>query len=107
LPVAIVLGSVGRGERALEEAGRGLATPWNEATTAWGRDDPSAAAEVLGRVGARGEEAFARLSAAERLADEGRLAEARVASAPASAFFREVGSGAFVRELESRLAEPA
>jgi class 3 adenylate cyclase/tetratricopeptide (TPR) repeat protein len=107
LPVAIVLEAVGRGRAASDEADRGLPTPWNLATKAWAGGDPAAASEVLGRMGARGEEAFARLTAATRLAEEGRLPEARVALAPASAFYRNVGSGVFVRELESRLAEPA
>jgi hypothetical protein len=106
-PIAMVLEAVGRGDEALAQLEPALPTPWKEAGAAWASGDPARAADVLGRIGARGEEAFARMVAAERLADEGRLPEARVELGPASAFFREVGSGTFVRELEARLAEPA
>jgi class 3 adenylate cyclase/tetratricopeptide (TPR) repeat protein len=88
----------------LEES---LATPWVEAASAICSDEFRRAADVLGDIGCRTGEAYARLRAAKQLVEEGRRAEADVELNQALAFYREVGATAYVREGEALLAASA
>jgi class 3 adenylate cyclase len=106
--LAVVLEQLGRGDRLLEVAARArLRTPWLEAATAFARGDPEGAAEVYARLGARPEEAFARLRAAERLLAAGRPVEANVQGKLAMAFFRQAGATAYLRAGEALLVASA
>ena len=82
-------------------------SPWTEAARAYLDRDFAGAAEILARVGAKPDEAEARLRAAERLAAEGRRAEADEELARAIDFYRSVGATRYVREAEALRAAPA
>ena len=62
---------------------------------------------TLGEMGARPDEAFVRLRAAEALVEAGRRAEANVQVERALAFYRSVGATAYVREAEALFAASA
>lgn len=81
--------------------------PWAEAGSAICSGDFRRAADVLGEIGYRPGEAYARLRAAKELVEEGKRAEADAQLNPALAFWREVGATAYVREGEALLAESA
>jgi predicted ATPase/class 3 adenylate cyclase len=89
----------------LPRPGRGKA--WHDVATAIARDDILGAAELLATHGMRTEEAYARLRAAESLADEGRRVEAQAQLDRALAFYRSVGASAFVRRAEALLPASA
>jgi tetratricopeptide (TPR) repeat protein len=77
-------------------------SPWQEAARAYVAGDPGLAAAVYARIGARPDEAHARLAAAKRLLAQGRLAEGRSELDRALVFYREVGASAHLtaaREL--------
>jgi class 3 adenylate cyclase/tetratricopeptide (TPR) repeat protein len=95
----------GRGDVPVSEAA--LPTPWREAAGAIVSGHFDTAADVLDRIGAEGEAAYARLRAAERLASEGRRTAADVKLRPALAFFREEGATAYLRRGEALLAASA
>jgi class 3 adenylate cyclase/tetratricopeptide (TPR) repeat protein len=82
-------------------------TPWYRAAFAYASDDPLAAAEIYGEVGAHPEEAYARLRAAELLVQDGRRAEADAELERALAFWRTAGATAFVRQGEALMAASA
>jgi class 3 adenylate cyclase/tetratricopeptide (TPR) repeat protein len=84
-----------------------LPSQWVDAATAIVDGDPGRAADVLAEMGARGEEARARLRAAEQLVADGRRAEADAQLQQALAFFREQGATAYARQAESLLAASA
>ena len=69
--------------------------------------DLAAGADLLGEIGARTQEAFLRLRAAEQLVEEGRRAEADEQLNRALAFYRSVGATRYVREGEALLAASA
>jgi hypothetical protein len=77
---------------------------WHE----WGetirRGEFAVAAALLDAAGVRTEAAYARLRAAERLARDGRAAEAAVERDQALAFYRGVGATAYVQRAEALLA---
>jgi tetratricopeptide (TPR) repeat protein len=106
--LAVVLEHLGRGDQLLEVAARAkLRTPWLEGATAFASGDPERAAEVYARIGARPEEAFARLRAAERLLAAGRPVEAAAQGRLAMAFFRQAGATAYLGAGEALLAASA
>jgi ATP/maltotriose-dependent transcriptional regulator MalT len=75
-------------------------TVWREAALAYMAGDRTAAADILGEMGGRTDEAYARLRAAE----EGAGAEQRDR---ALAFYREVGATAHARRAEALLSASA
>jgi tetratricopeptide (TPR) repeat protein len=80
---------------------------WTDVTvTAW-RGDLAAAAEALGRYGARWPEADFRLRAAAQLRLQGEHAGANEQLERALAFFREVGATQRIREAEKLLSATA
>ena len=82
-------------------------TPWTDAVRAYAAGEFATAAETLERIGSKPEEADARLRAAERLAGEGRRAEADAQLQRALAFYRSVGATRYLRECEALLAATA
>ena len=65
------------------------------------------AADVLGEIGARPEEAFTRLRAAEALDEAGKRAEADAQMQNALAFYRSVDATAYIEEAEQLFAASA
>jgi tetratricopeptide (TPR) repeat protein len=103
--LAIAMTAAGRAEEFLERLPTlGSPTRWAEAAELWARGDLVPAAGVMEEIGARPDEALARLGAAERLAREGRRAEADEQLRRALAFFRSVGATRYIREGEALLA---
>jgi len=76
-------------------------SPWLESARAYLGSDFVTAADILGRIGSKPDEAEARLHAAEKLLADGRVADADAQRARALAFYRSVNAAA-VRELELR-----
>src|SRR5262245_3624780 len=97
--VAPVLGLVEAAEAMAARAP--TSTAWTEAGLAQLRGDPLSAAERYGAMGARPDEAHARVRAAELLAGEGRRPEAQREARAALAFYREVGAVALARPVEA------
>jgi DNA-binding SARP family transcriptional activator len=98
LPVDLV--ELGRPAEVLDEA---PPSPWREAAQAFVAGDPGRAAVVYGGIGARPDEAHARLAAARRLLGDGRLAEGRTELDRALVFYREVGATAHLAEAKELL----
>jgi tetratricopeptide (TPR) repeat protein len=96
-----------RREHDLTDAIIDLDNPWALASRCFASGDAAAAAEVLGRMGARTEEAYDRLWLARRLAEQGRRSEADQQLRRALAFFREVKATRYTREGEALLAASA
>jgi class 3 adenylate cyclase/tetratricopeptide (TPR) repeat protein len=107
--LVVALPALGRQEEFLESVSHAekVSTPWRKAAAAYASGDFSRAAEVYAGIGARPEEAYARLRAAESLVDDGRRAEADAELQSALSFWRSVGAAAYVREGEALLAEAA
>jgi class 3 adenylate cyclase/tetratricopeptide (TPR) repeat protein len=106
--LAVVLPLVGREGRFLEGTKQmTMSSPWLDAAIAFVSGDHRGAADVYATIGARPEEAYARLRAAENLVKQGRRAEADVELEQALAFWRSVGATAYVREGEALLAASA
>jgi tetratricopeptide (TPR) repeat protein len=84
-----------------------LDTPWIRAGKAVLAGDLAGAADLLGEIGARSQEAFLRLRAAEQLVEAGRRVEADEQLNRALAFYRSVGATRHVREGEALLAASA
>jgi hypothetical protein len=82
-------------------------SPWLLAAEAMTSRDLLGAAAAYAELGARTNEAEARLLAAHAFAAAGRRPEADEQLRRALAFFREVGATAYVREAESLLAASA
>ncbi len=80
---------------------------WAASGLAIAKGDFVAAADLLAAADLRTEEAYARLRAGERLADEGRPAEAAAQWDRALAFYRAVEATPYVRRAEALLAESA
>jgi len=91
-------------EQLLEKS---RATPWVEAASAICSGEFRRAADVLGDIGCRSGEAYARLRATKQLVEEGQRAEADAELNKALAFYREVGATGYVREGEALLAASA
>ena len=108
MPLAAVLVGLGRShdfDRVVE--GRTASTRWLEAARAYTNGEFEEAADILGDMGARPDEAFSRLRAAEALAGAGRRAEADIQLERALAFYRSVGATAYIREGEELVAASA
>ena len=84
-----------------------LPTPWVEAAAAICSGEFRRAADVLGDIGCRSGEAYARLRAAKQLVEVGPRAEADAELNRALVFYREVGATGYVREGEALLAASA
>ncbi len=82
-------------------------TPWVEAASAISSGELRRATDVLGEIGYRTGEVYARLRVAKQRVEEGRRAEADAELNRALAFYREVGATRYVREGEALLAESA
>ena len=98
--------ALGRGPE-LAAVLEGLEVPWTQAALAFAAGDPIAAAEICAEIGARTEEAYARLAAARMLLAEGRRAEGDEQLRRALAFYRSVGATHYIRQGESLLAASA
>ena len=93
------------GEDALRDAlAPALQTPWVRAAGALTRREFAEAAEILGGIGARSEEALVRLWAAEWLLEQGRRAEADVELERSLAFWRSVGATRYLSQGDALLA---
>jgi class 3 adenylate cyclase len=79
-------------------------TPWIEVVRRYAAGDFDGAADLLGEIGSKPEEAEARLHAAEQLAAAGRTDEAAQQLQQAVAFYRSVGATRYLQECESLLA---
>ncbi|HEX2024785.1 MAG TPA: adenylate/guanylate cyclase domain-containing protein [Actinomycetota bacterium] len=91
----------------LSLADKAVPTPWIDAGRAVLQRDLASAADTLGSMGARPEEAFARLRAGQRMVAEGRTNEAEAQLTRALDFYRAVEGTAFAREAESLLRSTA
>ncbi len=98
---------LGLGDEVVDGLARHPESPWTEAARAYLDHDFTGAAEILGRAGAKPDEAEARLRAAEQLAAGGRRAEADEELARALDFYRSVGATRYLREAEALGAAPA
>jgi class 3 adenylate cyclase/tetratricopeptide (TPR) repeat protein len=97
-----------RSAEVLEIAeGEVLQSPWLRAGQSIAAGDLRTAADVFNEIGARVDEAFCRLRAAQQLASEGHRSEADAQLQPALAFFRSVRATRYVREGEALLAASA
>jgi class 3 adenylate cyclase len=101
---ALALGGEQQFIAAAEEIGGGL---WLRAGIAYASGEFQEAAELFAEIGARPEEATARLVAAGVLVESGLRAEAEPELRQALAFWRSVGATAYVREGEALLAASA
>jgi hypothetical protein len=103
--LSVVLVELGRGEE-LARLVDGLAHPtrWARAAGDFARGDFAAAAEAYAAIGARPEEALARLRLAEQLQERGRRDDAAATLGPALAFYEHVGATAFLRAAEPVVA---
>ena len=104
ITLAVVLTALGRpGELAALVEKATVSTRWLDAARAYGAGEFVEAADIHAEIGARSDEAFARLRAAEALVDAGRRADADAQLRQALAFYRSVGATAYVREGEGLL----
>jgi class 3 adenylate cyclase/tetratricopeptide (TPR) repeat protein len=107
VPAAVILTDVGRADELLALGGEDVPSRWITAARAWSVGDLAGAADAFSAIGSAPDEAFARLKLAQRLAGEGRHAEAEAPLAGALQLFRAMGASRFVREAEQLLAPPA
>jgi class 3 adenylate cyclase len=98
--LAVVLAELGRPSGALDALAI-PASPWLHAASAFLAGDPGRAAALYAAVGARPDEADARLAAARVLLTAGRPGEAEAELRAATAFWREVGASGRLREAEA------
>lgn len=108
-PIVAWLASILGRENELAElfARETIDSPWLRAGRAVAAGDFRGAADILGEMDARTQEAFFRLRSAEQLVEEGRRAEADEQLHPALAFYRSVGATRYIREGEALLAASA
>jgi class 3 adenylate cyclase/tetratricopeptide (TPR) repeat protein len=106
--LAAVLTALGR-SRDLEAVVENAAMPtrWLVGARAYAAAAFEEAADVYAEIGSLPDEAYARVRAAEALADAGRRAEADAQLQQALAFYRSVGAMAYIREAESLFAASA
>jgi hypothetical protein len=104
----LLLAELGReGEFLTATEAAVTSTPWLEAGRAVARGELTAAAAIYAEIGAREQEAKARLLAAEALVREGRRAEADAQLTPALDYFRRVRATAYIGRGEALLAASA
>jgi class 3 adenylate cyclase/tetratricopeptide (TPR) repeat protein len=84
-----------------------LKTPWRDAAALYVAGDFRGAADTYSEIGARPEEAYARLRAAEAFVAEGSRAEAGVELERALGFWRSVGATGYIGEGEALMAASA
>jgi hypothetical protein len=80
---------------------------WVEGCRAMSDEDYERASELYATLGARSEEAFARLCGAEHLIAEGKRDEAELQLEQALAFFRQAGAAFYIEQAEKLLAASA
>jgi tetratricopeptide (TPR) repeat protein len=103
--LAVALADLGRGDELLQATAEARKpTPWLEAARALAAGDPRSAAGLYRRIGARPDEALARLRAGAALAAAGRQQEAEAELRTASTFYLSVGAEASLAEAERLLA---
>ena len=108
LDPAFVANELGYGEKVRDVLEPASASDrWRQACQALLDGDFERAAEILSEIGMVPYEADARFRAAEKLAAEGRRAEADVHLQKALAFWRSVGATRYIREAEGVLAKTA
>jgi class 3 adenylate cyclase/tetratricopeptide (TPR) repeat protein len=107
LLIAFPLEELGRGADMLAAIERAFPSPFTEFARYCAEGDLLGAAEVCARIGARPDEAYARLRAAEKLVTAGRRAEADEQLQKSLAFWRSVRATFYIREAETLLAESA
>jgi class 3 adenylate cyclase/tetratricopeptide (TPR) repeat protein len=78
-------------------------TPWSEVFHRYAVGDFAGAADMLGSIGSRPEEAEARIHAARQLSADGQGAEAGEQLRRAAAFYRSVGATRYLQEIEPLL----
>jgi tetratricopeptide (TPR) repeat protein len=106
--LAVAAADLGRGGELLAAVARvRKESPWLEAARAIAAGDFGSAALVYGRIGAKPDEAAARVRAAAALAAAGMREEAEAELRPAAAFYLSVGAEASRAEAERQLAAPA
>jgi class 3 adenylate cyclase/tetratricopeptide (TPR) repeat protein len=106
--LALVLTGLGRGADLVEALTLiDKATPWLEAAWAIASGEPARAVEIYARIGARPDEALARLRAAEVLSAAGRRPEAAAELERALDFFRSVKATAAIEASARLLAASA
>jgi tetratricopeptide (TPR) repeat protein len=98
---------LGREREFLEVDEAEMTTPWRRAARTFFLGDYAGAAEMYATIGAKPQEAYVRLRAAEALVGEGRRKEADAELERALTFWRSAGATAYVREGEALLAESA
>jgi tetratricopeptide (TPR) repeat protein len=100
--LACVLWFLESGDEVHAAARRAQArTRWLDAAEAFGRGELMRAADLYAEIGARPDEAFARLHAAARAARQGRPDESRAQLDQALVFYQEVGAETYLREGEA------
>jgi class 3 adenylate cyclase/tetratricopeptide (TPR) repeat protein len=105
--VAWALHALGRGHELDAALKDRRDSRWIEAALAFADGELRRSADICAAIGSKVDEAYARLRAAEVLAEEGRRAEADEQLRIALAFYRSVGAKRFVREGEALLAASA
>jgi class 3 adenylate cyclase/predicted ATPase len=95
---------LGRGQELVDALANHLQVSWTEAARAYVSGDLARAAEICGEIGAKPQEAEARLRAAEALLEQGSRAEADAQLERALVFWRSVGATRYVQRGESLLA---
>jgi class 3 adenylate cyclase/tetratricopeptide (TPR) repeat protein len=104
---AALFAGLGRTDQWLSLLASAPRTPWTEAGELCALGEFERAADVFAEIGARYDEAIARLRAAERLVSEERPAEADRELRKALAFFRKAKATAYIHEAEALLAKSA
>jgi class 3 adenylate cyclase/tetratricopeptide (TPR) repeat protein len=99
--------ALGRGAEIGSSVAADVPSPWDEAAQAIVSSDFEKAAAVCAEIGVAVAEAYARLRAAEALADAGRRTEAGVQLERALVFYRSVGATRYISEGEAVLAASA
>jgi hypothetical protein len=106
--LAFTLAALGRAEEFVALAERETRqSRWLDAGHQFALGRYEEAADTFADMGARTQEAYSRLRAAERLVEQGRRAEADAPLQRALAFYRSVGATPYVREGEALLAKTA
>ena len=104
---AVAAFALGRQQQFIDAAESIGGGPWLQAGIAYASGELSRAAEIFDEIGARPEEAHARLAAASQLVEAGQRSRAQSELQQALAFWRSVDATAYVREGEALLAASA
>jgi class 3 adenylate cyclase/tetratricopeptide (TPR) repeat protein len=106
--LAFASSALGRGERFLKALSRrNISTPWIQAAEGLVSGRLVDAADTFAEIGARPEEAYSRLRAADALIKSGRRVEADEELQRALDFWRSVGASHYIGEGEALLAKTA